>query len=225
MSLLLFLTILSQNQSDIDDFINNTAPHLNYLGSGTEILSDSKLVTFGIEGIYSDYKLVRYDQVVRVPSFNGFITYKINNFIPYLKLGFYPKTSNTNKAVPLVSIGFNLIPDFSNSLIFHFGYGTLASIEYFPGDPYYNYDYNSIHCFNLSIVGFKKLSVFTSFLTAGLLPTYVSGKYRSDINQNEASFNNFSFGWHLGLGFKIFFVKLNAELVNTRLSASTSFNL
>jgi hypothetical protein len=225
MSLLLFLTILSQNQSDIDDFINNTAPHLNYLVNGTEILSDSKLVNFGIEGIYSDYKLIRYDQVVRVPSFNGFITYKINNFIPYLKLGFYPKTSNTNKAVPLVNIGFNLIPNFSNFLIFRFGYGTLASIEYFPGDPYYNYDYKSIRCLNLSLVGFKKLSIFTPFLTAGLLPSYISGKYRNDINQSEENFNNFSFGWHLGLGFKIFFVKLNVELVNSRLSASTSFTL
>jgi len=85
--------------------------------------------------------------------------------------------------------------------------------------------YKSIHCLNLSLVGFKKLSVFTPFLTAGLLPSYISGKYRSDINQSEKDFNNFSFGWHLGLGFKIFFVKLNAELVNTRLSASTSFNL
>ena len=225
MSLLLFLTILSQNQIDIDNFINNTAPHLNYLVNGTEILSDSKRVGFGIEGIYSDYKFLYYADIARAPSFNGYITFKINNFTPYLKLGFYPKTSKTNKAVPLIAVGFNLIPKFSKSMIFRIGYGTLSLIEYFPGVPYFNYVYKNFHSFNLSVVGLKKISVFTPFLTAGLLPSYVTGKFRNDISQIEENFNKFNLGWHIGLGFKIFFAKINAELVNSRLSASTSFNL
>jgi len=225
MNLFLILAIITQNQPGIDNFLKETTPHLGYLVSGTEIIADSRLLSFGVEGIYSDYKLVRYDDIVRTPSFNGYIAVKRGSFLPYLKFGFYPKTSNTNKAVPLVTIGFNLIPKFSNSLIFRFGYGTLASIEYFPDDPYYNYDYKNIHCFNLSLVCLKKISVFTPFLTVGLLPSYVSGKYRNDINQSEENFNKFVLGWHIGLGFKIFFVKLNAELVNSRLSASTSINL
>jgi hypothetical protein len=62
-------------------------------------------------------------------------------------------------------------------------------------------------------------------MTAGLLPSYVTGIYQDDVKGIEEEFNKFILGWHIGLGFKIFFVKLNAELVNKRLSASTSFNL
>ena len=225
MNIILFLTLLAQNQTNIDIFLKESTPHLSYLVCGTEIIDNSKLVSFGIEGNYSDYKLVHYDNVLQTPSFNGFVSIRRGIFTPYLKFGFYPKTSKTHQTAPFLNIGFNLMPKFSESLIFRFGYGTIAPIEYFPSDPYFNYEYKSIHCFNLSLVCLKKVSVFTPFLTAGLLPSYVSGKYRNDINQIEENFNKFVFGWHFGLGFKIFFVKFNVGLVNSRLSASTSFNL
>jgi len=225
MSILLFLIILTQNQSNIDNFLKETAPHLNYLVCGSEILADSKSINFGIEGNYSDYKLFHYDNILRIPSFNGYVVFPRENFTPYLKLGFYPKTKKTNKYAPFLTLGFNLKPEFSKFLIFRFSYGTLAAIEYFPEDPYYNYNYTNFHCLNLSLIGLKKISVFTPFLTAGFLPNYVSGKYRNDSNNYEETFSKLILGWHLGLGFKIFFVKFNAEIVNSRLSASTSFNL
>ena len=225
MSILLFLIILTQNQSNIDNFLKETAPHLNYLVCGSEILSDSKPISFGIEGNYSDYKLVHYDNILRIPSFNGYVVFQRGNFTPYLKLGFYPKTSKTNKFAPFLTLGFSLKPKFSRFFILRFSYGTLSSIEYFPGDPYYNYNYTNFHSFNLSLIGLKKISAFTPFLTTGFIPSYVSGNYQNDQNGIEESFSKFILGWHLGLGFKIFFVKFNAELVNNRLSASTSFNL
>ncbi len=225
MSILLILVILTQTQSDIDNFLKETAPHLNYLVCGSEILANSKSINFGIEGNYSDYSLVHYDNILRIPSFNGHIVFPRGNFTYYLKLGFYPKTNKTNKYAPFLALGVNLKPKFSNFLIFRFSYGTLSAIEYLPEDPYFNYNFTNFHCLNLSLIGLKKISVFTPFLTAGLLPSYVSGKYRNDSNKYEETFNKLILGWHLGLGFKIFFVKFNAELVNSRLSASTSFNL
>jgi hypothetical protein len=225
MSIFLILIILTQTQSNIDNFLKETAPHLNYLVCGSEILSDSKSINFGIEGNYSDYSLVHYDNILQIPSFNAHIVFPRGNFTSYLKLGFYPKTNKTNTYAPFLALGLNLQPKFSEFLVFRFSYGTLSAIEYFPKDPYFNYNCTNFHCLNLSLIGLKKISVFTPFVTAGLIPSYVSGKYRNDSNNYEETFSKLVLGWHLGLGFKLFFVKFNAEMVNRRLSASTSFSL
>lgn len=225
MNIILLLVLFAQERSVINNFLNNTAPHLSYLVGGTEIIPDSKLINFGIEGNYSDYQLTYYNYIVRVPTINCFVAFRKRDLTPYLKLGLYPKTSKTNKSAPLLSFGCNLRPKLLQFLILRFGYGTLSVIEYFPGDPYNNYYFTNFHNLNFSLIAFKKIQMFTPFFTFGLLPNYVSGKYRNDAKAIEEGFSKLILGWHLGLGFKLFFVKFNGELVNNRLSASTSLNL
>jgi hypothetical protein len=193
---------------------------------------EEKPLIFGIEGIYSDYELGYYNYVLRTPAFNGYISWQTRFLSPYLKLGVYWLKQGTGQSAlgglslqPLASFGCNLRPKILSFLFFRFGYGTLSAIEYLPSDPYYNYHFKNFHTLNISLIGFKKIQAFTPFITLGLLPSYISGNYRNDAKGIEERFSNLILGWHLGLGFKIFFVKFNAELVNNRLSASTSFNL
>ncbi|MEO0115508.1 MAG: hypothetical protein ABIK93_08570 [candidate division WOR-3 bacterium] len=225
MNIILLLLTFAQTQSAVDKFLDNTAPYLGYLISGSEILPNAKSINFGIEGNYLDYELGHYNTVVHIPTLNGYLAFKSGNFDPYLKLGVYPKTNVTNKTVPFFTVGSNLRPKFSTAVVFHFGYSTLMPLEYLPGDLYYNYHYTQFHTLNLSLIGFKKISSFVPFLVVGLMPSYVAGKFRVAINRTEEDFNRFILGWHIGFGFKLFFVKLNAELVNRRLAASTMINL
>lgn len=225
MMILLLLMIVTQNQSHIEDFINNSGLSLSYLVCGSEVITNTKPLSFGIEANYSDYKLIHYDVIARAPSVNGYVTIKKGSFYPYLKLGFYLKNNNTNNTTPFFNFGFNFEPKFITWLIFCFGYGALAPIEYYPEDPYFNYNYKKFLSVNLSLIGFKKISVFTPFLTVGLRPYFINGVFRKDFSGFEKKFSKLILGWHFGLGFKLFFAKINAGVVNNRLSASTSFNL
>jgi hypothetical protein len=232
MNIFLLLALIIQREPT-DNFLKETTPHLSYLICGPVIISNSKTLNFGVEGNFSDYKIPPYDVSTKTPSLNGYTLTNLFKqsslkFYPYLKIGFYPKSGQTNKTAPFLSLGFNLIPKFSNFIIFRFSYSTLSPIEYYPGDPYYNFQYQSFNTFDFSLMGLKKISVFTPFITAGLMPSYVTGLYRRDASEDFGfpfKFNKIIVGWHVGVGFKIFFVKLDAGLVNGRLSASTSFNL
>lgn len=229
MTALLLLGILGAADFPQSQFFADAVPGLARMTIGTTpLLEDHKTFALGVEGIVTEFPLFPHSQVNPEPSFGAYYCYAFENPLRsyvFLRGNLYPRHSYTLSTVPGLSAGLGIRPKQLRNLGFRLAYGMLGKAEFYPGDPYYNYQFRQFHTVGLDVSARARLGKVTGQVVVGGSLSLFDGWFRQDLGQVFLPYSSPQLGWWAEAALRLGIVKFTAGLANQHLTVAAGLQL
>lgn len=204
----ILILMLAAAPFSVQKFYDQVTPGIAQLTS-TPVLTETR---FAIGLNYSRFQLFPYTRENHSPSLSGIGGFRLKDWLDMeVKLGGY-RSSDIRGLMGFGGLDLIFRPPHLR-LTVQMGYTRTGPVEFFPGDPNYNFTYDGIDFIHISPILVGSLSPLQLHLRTRLVGARFAGRFSRDITGYEEPISGWGYGWTtgLGVGSKLWGVKSGLE--------------